>query len=116
MSAQHEIHHNLEQYKKQAKDLRKAYQSGDAQAIALVCEHLPRLKGAADPQDEIILKEAQHVVARQHQFKDWNWLHAVSTLDCEQLIGCTDRDLVVLLRESDQRDIVVSLSRASEAL
>ena len=46
MSARHEIHRNLEQYKKQAKDLLKAHLSGDAQAVALVRAHLPRLEGS----------------------------------------------------------------------
>jgi len=114
MSAQHEIHHNLEQYKKQAKDLLKAYRSGDAQAVALVGEHLPRLEEAADPQDEIILKEAQHVVARQHQFKDWNWLHAVSTLDFELLARITDQWFWMQLYRTAQKDLIIALSDASE--
>lgn len=116
MSAQQAIRHNLEQYKKQAKDLLKAYQSGDAQAVELVREHLPRLEGAADTQDEIILKEAQHVVARQHQFKDWNWLHAVSTLDFELLTRITDREIWVLLHRTEQKDLIVALLDASEDL
>ncbi len=112
MSAQPK--HNLEQYRKQAKDLFGAYRSGEDQAIALVRQHLPRLN--EDSQSEIVLTEAQHVIACQHGFKDWNWLRAVSTLDLERLAGCSNRDLVVLLRESDQLDIVVCLSQASAQL
>ena len=65
MSAQHAIRHNLAQYKKQAKDLLKAYQSADPAANALVRKHLPRLSNAIDARSEIALKEAQHVIARQ---------------------------------------------------
>jgi hypothetical protein len=65
---------------------------------------------------KISLQEAQHVITCQHEFKDWNWPHAVAALGLYLLIGCQDRDLVVLLRESDGRDIVYALARTSEDL
>lgn len=116
MSTQQPPKHNLEQYKKQAKDLLKAHQAADAAATALVREHLPRLQSAADQPNEITLQEAQHVIARQHQCKDWNWLRAVSTLDLEPLIGCTHRELATLMRESDGKDLLFILSQVSAAL
>ena len=116
MSVQQIIKHNLEQYKKRAKDLLKAYQSGDREAIALVCKHVPRLDETTDSQSEIVLTEAQHVIACQHLFKDWNWLRAVSTLDCGLLIHCRNRELMTLLRETDARDLAISLSQFSDAL
>lgn len=66
MSAQPK--HNLEQYKKQAKDLIGAYRSADVGAVAHVRQHLPRLHENA-PQSDIVLTEAQHVIACQHGFK-----------------------------------------------
>ena len=35
---------NLDQYKKQAKDLLRAWRTGDAEAIARVTAHHPRLR------------------------------------------------------------------------
>ncbi len=115
MSAQPALRHNLEQYKKQAKDLRKAHQSADPEAVALVCQHLPRLN-QDDAAERISLQEAQYVVARKHKFKDWNWLHAVCALDFELLTRLKDRELQVLLREADQKDLVIALKTSSEAV
>src|SRR5258708_81907 len=65
---------NLDQYKKQAKELVKAAKAGDAHALALMREHHPRLKNASD--DELrratfALVDAQLIVARQHGFDSW---------------------------------------------
>src|SRR5438094_7237301 len=65
---------NLDQYKKQAKELVKAAKAGDARAFALMREHHPRLTHASD--DELrrrrfTLADAQLVVARWHGFESW---------------------------------------------
>ena len=64
---------NLEQLRKQAKDLLKAHKRGDASA----CRILRRLGRFAASSDEEILKakvalsEAQHALAREYGFKNW---------------------------------------------
>ena len=108
---------NLEQLKKQAKDLRKAHQAGDAEAIARIREHLPRLSGASDEeirQADVSLTEIQHVIAGEYEFRNWNWLHAVVEIDLDLLSRLTDREIQTLMRETDYKDLVVSLKGASE--
>src|SRR5918994_2897756 len=62
---------NLEQYKKQAKELLDAYKSGDDDAIRRVREHA-RGVGASGPQTKrISLTDAQFVLAREHGFDSW---------------------------------------------
>jgi len=65
---------NFEQLKKQAKDLRKAHQSADAETAARIEAHLPRLAKASEEeilQGDFSLQEAQHIVAREYGFKHW---------------------------------------------
>src|SRR5688572_33349954 len=63
---------NLEQYRKQAKELRTAYRSGDADAA----HRVRRYGRAADASDArnvkaFALADAQFVVAREHGFDSW---------------------------------------------
>ena len=60
---------NLPQYKKQAKDLLKAYQAGDAQALARFRDQHPH--GRRLPAPSFQLSDAQWVVAREHGFGSW---------------------------------------------
>src|SRR5258708_1758594 len=65
---------NLDQYKKQAKELVKAAKAGDARAFALMREHHPRLKNASDAElrrAKFALADAQLIVARRHGFESW---------------------------------------------
>src|SRR5439155_7012432 len=65
---------NLDQYKKQAKELVKAAKAGDARAFVLMREHHPRLKQLPDDQlhrTTFALADAQLVVARAHGFDSW---------------------------------------------
>jgi ankyrin repeat protein len=63
---------NLEQYKKQAKELRDAYRSGDAHAARRVQDHV-RAVDAADTRKikALGLTDAQFVIAREHGFDSW---------------------------------------------
>lgn len=66
---------NLEQYKKQAKELLKAAKAGDTRALALMREHHPRLQHASDDElrrTKFALAEAQILVARWHGFESWS--------------------------------------------
>lgn len=118
MSRQLPPHPSIEQLKKQAKDLRRAHQSGEADAIARIRAHLPRLAQASDEQirtAEVALQEAQHVVAGEYGFKNWNWLQAVAENEFDLLAKLTDREIQTLMREVDQKDLAISFKGASEA-
>jgi hypothetical protein len=66
---------DLEQYKKQAKELLKSVRAGDADARRRIDTHRPRstptdrLKAA--PTKEPVLADAQLVIAREHGFDSW---------------------------------------------
>lgn len=74
---------NLEQYKKQAKDLVKAFKSGDPETIRRLRQNHPRLPGRPNTNDRntvtdseirnagLTLTDAQFVIAREHQFESW---------------------------------------------
>jgi len=58
---------SLEQLRKQAKDLLKAFRAADTTAVARVQTVLPRLSDPAD----FALADAQFVLAREYGFDDW---------------------------------------------
>jgi ankyrin repeat protein len=65
---------NLEQYKKQAKELLKAYRSADVETIRRVKRSHPRFEKLSEPGFEIskfALADAQLVIAREHGFESW---------------------------------------------
>src|SRR5438132_5095800 len=65
---------NLDQYKKQAKELVKAAKAGNARAFALMREHHPRFTHASDDElrrRKFALADAQLIVARWHGFESW---------------------------------------------
>jgi ankyrin repeat protein len=65
---------SLEQYKKQAKDLLKAYRSADVETIRRVKKMHPRFEKTSEPGFEITkfaLADAQLVIAREHRFESW---------------------------------------------
>ncbi|MGZ4867692.1 MAG: ankyrin repeat domain-containing protein [Candidatus Angelobacter sp.] len=67
-------HPSLEQYKKQAKELLKAYRSADVETIRRVKRSHPRFEKLAESGFEIskfALADAQLVIAREHGFESW---------------------------------------------
>jgi hypothetical protein len=66
-------HPNLEQYKKQAKDLLKALKAGALEALARMRKH--RRRSA-----RLTLADAQFVIAREHGFDSWpRFAHEIKT-------------------------------------
>jgi ankyrin repeat protein len=68
------VHPNLEQYKKQAKDLVKARKSRDPEALRRIRQYHPRLAklSVAELQSSTFaLADAQVVIAREHGFESW---------------------------------------------
>jgi len=65
---------SLEQYKKQAKELLKAYRSADVETIRRVKKNHPRFEKLSAPGFDVTkfaLSDAQLVIAREHGFESW---------------------------------------------
>jgi len=70
---------NLRQLKSRAKDLHKAHQQADPEAVQRIAEHHPRLSGQPDADiiaADFSLQDAQLVIAREHGFPSWPKLTA----------------------------------------
>ena len=66
-------HPNLEQYKKQAKELQRSVVAGTAAAIERIRQHHPRLGQAGlDSLRALSLADAQLVLAREHGYESWS--------------------------------------------
>jgi hypothetical protein len=76
---------NLEQSRKQAKDLLKAFRAGDAKALDRARWNHPRFRGLTDDQireGPFVLADAQLVIARLHYFESWpKLLRHIETLE-----------------------------------
>jgi len=65
-------HPNLEQYKKQAKELRRSVVAGTASALERVRQHHPRFgQAGSDSLRTLSLADAQLVLAREHGYGSW---------------------------------------------
>ena len=65
---------NLQQYRKQAKDLLKAWKTGDTEARQRISKHHPRLSRASEAQlgqETVALADVQVALAREHGFENW---------------------------------------------
>jgi ankyrin repeat protein len=65
---------NLEQSRKQAKDLVKAFKTGDAEVLDRIRWNHPRFRGLTDAQIQqrkFVLADAQLVIARMHYVESW---------------------------------------------
>ena len=68
---------NLEQLKKQVKDLLKAHQAHDVDSCQRIQRSHPRLTGSSESdiqEADLTLRDAQVVVAREYGFSTWNKL------------------------------------------
>lgn len=64
-------HPNLEQYKKQAKDLHRSVAAGETAAIERIRRHHPRFHQAGQNSSGFSLADAQLVLAREHGYESW---------------------------------------------
>lgn len=100
---------DLQQLRKQAKELLRAFQSGDADALKRFQEHLPdrRPLGGPEGSDEgPTLADAQCVLAREYGFTSWTRLkeHVESAL-------IEDGDPIELLKKAFHEDDAVMVRR-----
>jgi len=70
---------SLEQLRKQAKELLKAYRADDLTALARLQSHKPHLSGRDGPH-AATLADAQFILAREHGFESWPKLKRHITL------------------------------------
>ena len=88
---------NLEQYKKQAKELLRDVHSGDAAALERVRRYHPRRQDVQAQQ--IRLTDAQLVIAREHGLESWPKFAAHMTkLNLERAAGQIDDPVAAFLR------------------
>jgi hypothetical protein len=87
---------NLDQLKRQAKDLLKALRAGDPQALLRIEQYLPNRSAAA------ALSDTQLVIAREYGFASWPKLRR-HVLDLAARHVLADQDRVVARPESPQK-------------
>jgi len=117
MSMQLPPHPSLEQLKKQAKDLRKARQSGDAEATKRLRAHLPRLSDASEEEAraaEVSLQDCQHIIAREYGFESWNWLRAFVEIDLDLLLRFSDPQIRVIMCEVDNHEWMIAFNSVGD--
>jgi ankyrin repeat protein len=90
-----QIHLNLEQQRKRAKDLRRAHGDGNLEAAVRITRHLPRARNLSPGQvlgSTFTLSEAQFVIAREAGFLSWQKLkHHI-----QQALTATDAGDVII--------------------
>lgn len=120
MSTAHPVPTNLEFIKKQSKDLRKAFAEGHAEALRRIHDHLPRARQLSAEQMltfDLSLQECQHALACEYGFGKWEeLLSAVKAPQFEDLVRLPDQAIEVLMRHTDQKDLVIALVGASDTL
>lgn len=113
---------NLENLRKQAKGLHRAFLDGDTDAVDRIRENLPRineLPEAEVAEADLSRQEAQHALAREYGYATWEKLRAAvesSSGSFEDLARLTDREIQSLMREISQKDLCRALVGASEAV
>ena len=110
---------NLEQLRKQAKDLLRAYRAGDPPALLRFRESLPGLAGVSDEQLgdlSLSLRDAQRVVAAEYGFDSWTQLKDhLNELTSSQMIEMTI-DRIQMHPVSGQRVLVLKEKKADKYL
>ena len=88
---------NLEQYKKQAKELARDASAGDPDALNRVRRHHPRFAEAEAKR--IALADAQLVIAREHGFESWPKFAAhITKLNLERSVAQIDDPVGAFIR------------------
>lgn len=99
---------NLEQLKKQAKDLLRAAQSGDAAALERF-RALPAFASGLDPA-ALALHDAQSAIAREYGFASWKEIK--EHVEMQSLSGASAADEFVRCATGDARDRAMRLLAA----
>jgi ankyrin repeat protein len=92
---------NLEQYKKQAKDLAKDCALAVTGALARVQKHHPRFSeaGGESREPRVALTDAQLVIAREHGFESWPKFAAhITTVNLQRSVASLDDPVAAFVR------------------
>src|SRR5579863_69203 len=92
---------NLEQYKKQAKDLAKDCGLAVTGALARVQKHHPRFSeaGGESREPRVALTDAQLVIAREHGFESWPKFAAhITTVNLQRSVASLDDPVAAFVR------------------
>lgn len=108
---------SLENLRKQAKALHRAFRDGDADAIQRIRQHLP--KAAVLPAEDLRRldlspQEAQHVLAKEYGFAAWDELKAAIDVPFEAFVHLGKTAFHAVLREVDPEDCSRALHGANE--
>ncbi|MFC1526314.1 FliG C-terminal domain-containing protein [Candidatus Latescibacterota bacterium] len=102
---------SLRHLKNEAKDLHKALKAGDSAAAGRVREHLPSLAHGDKTAEEVSLQEVQHALAQEYGHKTWTDLQQSLDVHFGDLIKLSDQDVRFILREIDQKDLVIAVKQ-----
>lgn len=110
---------NLDQLKRQAKELKRAVSGGDAQALERALPHLTKGRAPA----EVSLRDAQHVLAREYGYDGWDdltgWLESESRQLWQRITAGRDgrvTDLRRLLEDLHEAHVPLLVSTLSRHL
>jgi bifunctional DNase/RNase len=139
------LYPNLEQLKKQAKDLRRAHGEGVVESALRLKAYVSRFAGLDEETvlaADLALRDAQHVIAREHGFGSWQDLRQAAAAEpaerrqlVSESVGYAEEDLLpvqillvdlvdrsdgsraaaVVLRTDDERIVVISIGEAEGA-
>ncbi len=91
-------HPNLEQYKKQAKELARDCRLGSSDAITRVRQHHPHFTQSTGT-PRVALADAQLVIAREHGFESWPKFSAhITTINIERSVAAIDDPVTAFIR------------------
>ncbi|MDP6018111.1 MAG: hypothetical protein QGI32_18575, partial [Candidatus Latescibacteria bacterium] len=103
---------SLRHLKNEARQLHRALEQGDFDAVHRVKAHLRRLGDASEADilsAEVTLQETQHVIARDYGFENWAELRGAVGPGFDALADLPDHDLKRLLTEIDHAVLVTAL-------
>ena len=112
MSKQLPLRPDIDQLKKQAKELLKAHQTASPSAVEAIKEYFPRLSDSSEAEilrAEFTLQNAQHVVAREYGFAGWTELSAAIDPFVEEAPQFSDREIQILVSQLDKKDLAFFL-------
>lgn len=108
---------SLENLRKQAKTLHRAFGAADSDAVARIREHLPKASSLSDEDLgalNLSLQEAQHVLAREYGHASWEDLRDHVEVSLEAFTNLGHGAFQEVLRKVDQKDVVHALSTTTE--
>ncbi len=104
---------SLENLRKQAKALHRAFTDGDTAAVDRIRQYLPRADALAVgdvPGFDLSLQEAQHALSKEYGCASWDDLRALVEVSFDAIADLHNADLQEVLRQTDQGDWARALS------